>query len=105
MKPIDMISLVSGQHDFAQHRVEGCLEAQRQEDAWIEKLRKEGIKAAHPDDGWVDRQKNTIHFAYPHFDDGARIGNKIALGQPDNFRIVTITGHANELILERWAFT
>lgn len=68
-------------------------------------LRRAGIKAAHPDDGWVDRKKNTIHFAYPQFNDGAGIGDKIALGWSDKWRIVTILGRADGLLLERWAFS
>lgn len=83
-----------------------CHEAHDRDEAWIAMLRREGIKAAHPDDGWVDRENNTVHFAYPQFNDGAGIGDKIALGwASDKWRIVTITGRADGLLLERWAFS
>jgi hypothetical protein len=61
--------------------------------AWIEDLRGQGIKAAHPDDGWVDRQRNTIHLAYPQFNDGLAVGELLALGWPgDAMRVVRIVG-------------
>ena len=82
-----------------------CLEGDRKEDAWITQLRSDGVKAAHPDDGWVDREKNTIHFAYPQFDDGVKVGDRIALGWPDKWRIVTVTGREDGILLERWAFS
>jgi hypothetical protein len=49
------------------------------------------VKAAHPDDGWVTRTKAERHdfvqFAYPQFDDGVSVGDLIALGWPDEFRV------------------
>lgn len=99
-----MVPLASGEPRLVARWAEICTKAQRQEDEWIEQLRSKGVKAAHPDDGWVDRVNNTIHFAYPQFDDGAGAGDKIALGWPDEYRIVTIIGEANGLILERWRF-
>lgn len=32
----------------------------RERDEWIDALRKAGVKAAHPDDGWVDRVSNRV---------------------------------------------
>jgi hypothetical protein len=59
---------------------------------WIEALRKRGIKAAHPDDGWVDRENNEVQLVYPQFNDGVEIGDTIALGWPwDKTRLVTVT--------------
>ena len=52
------------------------------ERAWITRLREQGAKAAHPDDGWVDRERNRIHLTYPQFDDGVRVGDLLALGWP-----------------------
>lgn len=61
---------------------------------WIADLRSIGIKAAHPDDGWVDRKKAEHHdfvqFVYPQFDDGVAVGDKIALGWPDRYRVRTV---------------
>lgn len=69
--------------------------AQKQIDdtaTWISELRKNGVKAAHPDDGWVDREKNTVRMTYPQFNDGIKVGDVIALGWADRFRLVRVTG-------------
>lgn len=58
---------------------------------WIAKLRAKGVKAAHPDDGWVDRENSTVCFCYPQFDDGPQVGDRIALGWPDGHRVVIVT--------------
>jgi hypothetical protein len=55
---------------------------EREQDAWIASLRAAGVKAAHPDDGWVDRTHNTVQFVYPQFNDGAKAGDLVALGWP-----------------------
>lgn len=55
---------------------------QGEHDKWIASLRAQGVKAAHPDDGWVDRKANTIQFAYCQFNDGAKAGDLMALGWP-----------------------
>ncbi len=105
MNARDMISMASGRPDLVARWTQICHEAHDLEVAWLSMLRREGIKAAHPDDGWVNRQKNTVHFAYPQFDDGAGIGDRIALGwASDKWRIVTIMGRSDDL-LERWAFS
>jgi len=50
--------------------------------AWIADLRAAGVKAAHPDDGWVDRAASTVHLAYPQFGGNLAVGDLLALGQP-----------------------
>ena len=61
------------------------------EQQWIADLRSIGIKAAHPDDGHVDRKRSEYHdfvsFCYPQFNDGVKAGDKIALGWPDRYRV------------------
>lgn len=57
---------------------------------WIEKLKVAGVKAAHPDDGCVNRDENEIRFRYPSFFDNPCIGNVIALGNHESFRLVSI---------------
>jgi len=47
---------------------------------WVSALRKSGFKAAHPNDGWVDRQNNKLKLVYPHFDDGVEVGSLVMLG-------------------------
>src|SRR4051812_15076789 len=74
---------------------------------WVESLRYQGIKAAHPDDGWVNRRESKVHLAYPDFDDGLDRGDLLALGWPwTNTRIVRVTGFSpNQFAVEnrdRW---
>jgi hypothetical protein len=59
-----------------------CDEADEQERQWIANLRAAGFKAAHPNDGWVDRGKNEVYLAYPQFNDGAEIGDLVMIGWP-----------------------
>lgn len=67
---------------FAELWVNICLDSQRQHDRWVSDLRAQGVKAAHPDDGWVDRERDSVQFAYPQFDDGPQVGDVIVLGWP-----------------------
>lgn len=53
---------------------------EEEEKQWITELRSQGVKASHPDDGWVDRENNTVLLQYPQFNDGVKIGDTIALG-------------------------
>ena len=57
---------------------------------WIESLRRQGVKAAHPDDGWVDRKINKVSFCYPQFNDGVKGGDIIALGNHLKHRLVKV---------------
>ena len=55
-------------------------------------LREQGVKAAHPDDGWVNREKNTVRLEYPLFNDKPQVGDLIGLGQPwKTYRLVRVT--------------
>jgi hypothetical protein len=60
------------------------------ERAWVAGLRARGVKAAHPDDGWVDRDRNTLQPTYATFDDGLQAGDLLALGWPWRARIVRV---------------
>lgn len=67
---------------------------QAQEGDWIAKLRAAGVKAAHPDDGWVHRTDDPcVHLEYPSFNDGVGVGDLIALGWgwDPKYRIVRVT--------------
>lgn len=90
--------------EFQRNWVRICMEAANEERDWIARLRAEGVKAAHPDDGWVDREANSVHFAYPQFDDGVEVGGLIALGWPDRHRLVRVTGRTDRLFSQRWLF-
>jgi hypothetical protein len=60
---------------------------------WVAHLRALGVRAAHPDDGWVDREANTVRLEYPQFGGRLAVGDLLALGSPrDDTRIVRITG-------------
>ena len=73
--------------------VDGVNKAQTAESEWIKNLRIEGYKAAHPNDGWVNREENKIHLAYPQFNDGLQVGDKMMLGWASgNERPIRITG-------------
>jgi hypothetical protein len=60
------------------------------EKQWIEQLRSIGVKAAHPNDGWVDRENNEVQLVYPQFNDGLAKGDSLALGWPDEYRLVRV---------------
>ncbi|MDH5572772.1 MAG: hypothetical protein OEY89_13480 [Gammaproteobacteria bacterium] len=51
---------------------------------WIQRLKSEGFKASHPNDGWVNREINELHLAYPQFDSGVEVGDLVMLGWPDD---------------------
>lgn len=84
----------------------------RDREAWISALRAAGVKAAHPGDGWVNRKDNEVQFVFPHFNDGATVGDLVALGWPQGgdskprHRIVRLVGvrltRFGELV---WKFT
>ena len=58
--------------------------------SWTQRLRVAGIKLAHPDDGWVKRERNTFSLSwYPQFNDSPQVGDLIAFGTPprgDHYR-------------------
>lgn len=86
-------SRVTGQPDAVARAVAIDRDMARQERDWVADLRARGVKAAHPNDGWVDRDLNRIHLAYPQFSDGLGVGDLLALGWPwRETRIVRITG-------------
>lgn len=61
-------------------------------DEWVQQLRQEGVRAIHPDDGWVDRKQNSVHFCYPRLLLlPIQPGDIIVLGSPDRFRRCRIT--------------
>jgi len=92
MEPAEMIGLCKGTPDAMSLWIKACLEAQKEREDWIAQLRRQGVAAAHPDDGWVNREKNEVYFAYTRFNDGVDIGSRVALGWHDKYRIVKIVG-------------
>ena len=49
---------------------------------YIARLRSEGIKSAIDEDGWVNRSHNICYFVKPIFNDGAKAGDLVAIGDP-----------------------
>lgn len=50
---------------------------------WTQRLREAGIKLAHPDDGWVNRERNTFTLSwYAQFNNTPDVGDLIAFGTP-----------------------
>jgi hypothetical protein len=82
---------VRGRPDLVALSVKIDQDMQAAEREWIAQLRSIGIKAAHPDDGWVKRDRSKHHdfvqFCYPQFDDGVKEGDRIALGWHDRYRV------------------
>ena len=95
---VSLVGLVKTKHPgIAQLWADICSEQVREEEAWIVHLRAHGIKAAHPNDGWVKRDRKEVHFAYPFFNDGCGVGDLVMLGWPDksaqkSLRLVRIIG-------------
>ncbi len=56
----------------------------------IVKKNNNGVKASHPDDGWVDRKENYVQFCYPQFIESIEVGDEVALGDFDKYRVVKI---------------
>lgn len=85
-----------------------CDDMESEKAKWVSELRKSGFKAAHPNDGWVDREKKELHFAYPHFNDGAGVGDLVMLGWATGnkyLRPVRLTGRRESMSgLVWWSF-
>lgn len=60
-----------------------CQSRERSRQEWIANLRASSVKAARPDDGWVDRDRNEVTMCYPDFNDGLQVGDWLALGRHD----------------------
>lgn len=95
MTDYDSMESVCVGGDFVASLVKICRDAASHEKRWIAAMRSAGLKAAHPDDGWVDRERNEVGFCYPSFYDNPRVGDEIALAyhfdrNPRFVRIVAV---------------
>lgn len=107
MEPRELIPLASGRPDLVANWRKICLEQQHDLDVWRAKLKADGVRAAHPDDGWVDDRQNIVFLSNPHFDLGLRPGDVMAIGDPHGYRFVRILERAPLLLLpnaNRWRF-
>jgi len=101
----DLRDCVSGDPVFVARWHEICDEADKAKAQWIADLRARGVRVAHPDDGWVDRDKDRLCLCYPQFNDGMKIGSIVALGNPDKYRLVEIIGYDKGILgVEWWPF-
>lgn len=57
-----------------------CDDHDKKQADYVARVRALGAKMAHPNDGWVDRERNIARPSYPYFDDGAEVGDLICLG-------------------------
>lgn len=79
---------------FVQGYYEIVAQRKLDEQDWVKELRAQGVKACHPNDGWVDRENNKIHLCYPLFNDGVGVGDKIMLGwvnDKKSHRLIEVT--------------
>lgn len=72
--------LCRGAPEFVDAWVKIVRQGRDDERAWVRELIRQGYKAAHPNDGWVNRKDNILTFCYPQFDHGAGVGDRVMLG-------------------------
>lgn len=80
----------SNNAEFVNNWNNTVIEYEENKRQWIANLREQGVKASHPDDGWVDREKNTVFFCYPQFNDYPKVGDTISLGWHTKYRLVKV---------------
>jgi len=97
---------VSGKPKFVAEFARICDEYRESKETWINQLKAEGYKAAHPNDGWVDRENNRVKLAYPYFDYGLEAGDKLMLGWSDlkHNRSVIITKVEPGIVSSPWYY-
>jgi hypothetical protein len=79
---MDLRNCVSGEPKFVALWHQICDKQTENEGEWVAGLLTAGFKAAHPNDGWVNRKDNEVFFSYPQFNDGAGLGDRVMLGWP-----------------------
>ena len=101
METTDLKNCIDPNSQFAAQWYQICNDSDNKKRAFIETLRAAGFKAAHPNDGWVDRQNNTIILCYPRFNDGLGVGDSMMIGShydsPEELRPVKIVAIDNTM--------
>ena len=102
VRPVSLSENVVKRRQFVRNNVTGnidtvadwhslCTQKEKREDDWLVSLQSIGMKAVHPDDGWVDRYSSTdfdyVCLQFPYFSDDPQPGDLIALGGPDQYRV------------------
>lgn len=88
-----MEGLCRGAPEFVDAWVKIVRQGRDEERAWVHDLIEQGYKAAHPNDGWVNRKDNILTFCYPQFDHDAGVGDRVMLGwasDPKSWRPVVL---------------
>ncbi len=81
---------------------QACIDHAKSATRWTELLRSQGVKLAHPYDGWVNEPGRNDYQGtesylnlswYPQFNDIPEVGDLIALGRADGlpYRLVRVT--------------
>lgn len=94
-------------HEFLKGFAQVCAEHKQKLDALCKQLRNDGIKALHPNDGWVKRlDKDMIQFqlAYPSFQMRFGVGDRVAFGDTTNgVTIYTVTRKIDSVwVNDKW---
>lgn len=79
-----------------------CAEYDEAGKEWVAELRDQGYVAAHPNDGWVDRDEKRFSLVYPHFQDKEvlQTGDPVMLGwhsDPKSQRPVIVIGRTQSM--------
>jgi len=102
------MDIISDSTDFTRRWVSICEKSDQEEAKWIADLRLRGFKAAHPNDGWVDRKRKRVTLVYPQFNDGVNVGDLVMLGWPSDpivkRRPIRIISKQGGPLLQGWAF-
>ena len=78
-------------HPFVDHLKDVIRKADERLARVCAKLKEEGVKAFHPDDGWVDRRRQCVTLVYPHFNLSPSVGDVIAIGAEESYRVAVVT--------------
>lgn len=90
--------------EFANLFIQAQIDSRKTETFWVDRLVAAGVRAAHPDDGWVDRVNNSLLLVYPQFNLGVGLGDEVVLGWPDKYRLIRIVAKQQLYISVRYWF-
>lgn len=76
----ELRNCASGDPAFVAAWRKSVSDGETSEREWVSRLRADGYRAAHPNDGWVDRENNSVQLVYPQFKDKVEVGCLVMLG-------------------------
>lgn len=97
-----LMTATEGNEKFVHSYNQICRDYDEAAHVWIKQLRAQGFVAAHPNDGWVDRDNNRFTLVYPHFQDREvlQTGDTVMLGWHSDAktnRPVIVTGRTQSM--------